>query len=99
MQYKIYDKEKLEKGLQGMTGADFATAEREARLEGDQSIDIMTSRTFYAAVAARALKKPLPDIMAVPMREFAMITGDVGSFLLTPEPGVEALSGSSEKSQ
>ena len=85
MESKIYDKEKLEKALLSMSGKDFAAAEKEARLEGDTSIDIMTSRTFYAALAARALKKPLPDIMELPLKEYAAITGDIGTFLLTPE--------------
>lgn len=98
MEYKIYDKDKLEKALKGMSGKDFAEAEREARLEGDTSIDIMTSRTFYAAIAARAFKKPLPDIMELPLKEYATITGDVGSFLLVPEANPESQN-KSEKSQ
>ncbi len=85
MEYKIYDKEKLEKALLNMSGKDFAAAEKEARFEGDTSIDIMTSRTFYAAIAARAFKTPLPDIMELPLKEYANITGDVGTFLLMPE--------------
>ncbi len=85
MEYKIYNKEKLEQALKNMSGKDFAAAEREARLEKDTSIDIMTSRTFYAAIAARAFKIPLPDIMELPLKEYAELTGDVGSFLLMPE--------------
>lgn len=83
--YKIYDEKILKEKLQNMTGSDFAKAEKQARLEGDMSIDIMTSRMFYAAIAARAFEKPLPDILELPLKEFAAITGDVGSFLLTPD--------------
>lgn len=99
MAYKIYNREKLFEALNKLSGRDFAEAERQARLEGDQSIDIGTSRTFYAAVAAKALKTPLPDIMELPMREFFAITGDVGSFLLTPEESLSALQPSSDKQQ
>ncbi len=99
MAYKIYNREKLFEALNKLSGRDFAEAERQARLEGDTSIDIGTSRTFYAAVAAKALKTPLPDIMELPMREFFAITGDVGSFLLTPEESLSALQPSSDKQQ
>lgn len=99
MAYKIYNREKLFDALNKLSGRDFAEAERQARLEGDTSIDIGTSRTFYAAVAAKALKTPLPDIMELPMREFFAITGDVGSFLLTPEESLSALQPSSDKQQ
>ena len=85
MEYKLYNEKTLKEQLGTLTGNDFAKAERDARLEGDQSIDIMSSRTFYAAIAARALKKPLPDILELPMLEYAAITGTVGSFLLAPD--------------
>jgi len=99
MAYKVYDREKLFEALNKLSGRDFAEAERQARLEGDTSIDVGTSRTFYASVAAKALKMPLPDIMELPMREFFAITGDVGSFLLTPEESLSALQPSSDKQQ
>lgn len=99
MAYKIYNREKLFDALNKLSGRDFTEAERQARLEGDTSIDIGTSRTFYAAVAAKALKTPLPDILDLPMREFFAITGDVGSFLLAPEENPSALQPSSEKQQ
>lgn len=98
MEYKVYDKEVLEKALQNMSGYDFAKAEKLARQEGDVSIDIMTSRVFYAALAARAFQKPLPDILELPLKEFALITGDVGSFLLAPDTE-QISSGQSGKQQ
>ena len=63
------------------------TLQKQKRRRGwkEMSIDIMTSRMFYAAIAARAFKKPLPDILELPLKEFAAITGDVGSFLLAPD--------------
>ena len=99
MAYKIYNREKLFEALNKLSGRDFAEAERQARLEGETSVDIGTSRTFYAAVAAKALKMPLPDIMELPMREYFAITGDVGSFLLTPEESPSTLQPSSDKQQ
>ena len=50
MDYQIYDEKILKEKLETMTGNDFAKAEKAARLEGDVSIDIMTSRMFYAAI-------------------------------------------------
>ena len=99
MAYKIYNRGKLMDALNKLSGRDFAEAERQARLEGDVSVDIGTSRTFYAAVAAVALKMPLPDIMALPVREYFAITGDVGGFLLTPEESPSTLPASSEEPQ
>ena len=65
-----------------MTGEDFTAAEEQARINGDKSLDIITSRRFYAAVAARAYKVPLEDIMELNIKEYAEITGDVGGFLI-----------------
>ena len=89
MKFKIHNKAKLLTALENMTGADFANAEVQARLEGDKSIDIMLSRTFYAALAAKAYNVPLPDIQELPIKEYGEITGTVGSFLLTPEQEAE----------
>lgn len=85
MAYKIYDAKKLQAGLEKLTGAEFAVAEREARERGEQAMDIVISRTFHAVLAAKALKVPVEDIIELPIREYTVITGDVGSFLLAPE--------------
>lgn len=85
MKYKLYKKEDLRKRLESLTGEDFTKAEESARLDGDKSLDILTSRRFFAAVAAVAYKKPIEDIQALPIREYTAITGDVGSFLLVPD--------------
>lgn len=81
MAFKIYDPQKLQKRLEEMTGADFAQAEAEARQDGERTVDIMTSRTFFAALAARALDVPFPEVKNLPIKEYALLTGDVGSFL------------------
>lgn len=85
MAYKIHNPEKLVQELEKMTGKDFADAETQARMEGDRSLDLMISRTFYAVLASKAYKVPLPEIQALPMREYAAITGDVGSFFRAPD--------------
>lgn len=85
MKYKIYDAKKLRDGLGKLTGADFAKAEKEARERGEQAVDIVISRTFHAVVAAKALGVVPEDIIELPIREYTVITGDVGSFLLAPE--------------
>ena len=86
MAYKLYDAKKLQTGLEQLTGDEFAVAEREARERGEQAMDIVISRTFHAVLAAKALKVPVEDIIELPIREYTVITGDVGSFLLAPEP-------------
>lgn len=85
MKYKIYDAKKLHDGLENLTGADFAKAEKETRERGEQAIDIVISRTFHAVLAAKALGVVPEDIIELPIREYTLVTGDVGSFLLTPE--------------
>lgn len=82
MKYKMYKKNELAKNLEMLTGEDFTAAEEQARMDGDKSLDIMTSRRFYAAVAARAYKVPLEDILELNIQEYAAITGDVGGFLI-----------------
>lgn len=77
-----YKKSELRGKLEMMTGEDFTAAEEQARINGDKSLDIITSRRFYAAVAARAYKVPLEDIMELNIKEYAEITGDVGGFLI-----------------
>lgn len=77
-----YKKSELREKLEMMTGEDFTAAEEQARINGDKSLDIITSRRFYAAVAARAYKVPLEDIMELNIKEYAEITGDVGGFLI-----------------
>lgn len=82
MKYKLYDKEDLKKKLESLTGDDFTEAEALARADGDRVSDIIMSRRFYAAVAARAYKVPLEDIKGLKIQEYVQITGDVGNFLL-----------------
>lgn len=89
MKYQMYNKEDLRKRLEKLTGEDFNEAERVARISGDQSLDIIMSRCFYAALAARAYKVPLEDIKALSVREYAAITGDVGGFLIVQDAEAE----------
>ena len=46
--------EKLEKGLQGLRGYDYAEAEKEARAAGDLTPLIQFSGTFNCRIAAKA---------------------------------------------
>lgn len=90
MKYKLYDAKKLHDGLNKLTGTDFAKAERDARERGEQAVDIVISRTFHAILAAKVFGVPPEDVIALPIREYTVITGDVGSFLLAPEQIAEA---------
>ncbi len=85
MKYKLYKKADLRGKLEALTGEDFSKAEEAARLNGDRSNDIIMSRQFYAAVAARAYNLPFEDIQELPIKEYAAITGEVGNFLLIPD--------------
>ncbi len=82
MKYKLYKKNELPKKLELLTGEDFTAAEEQARMNGEKGLDIMISRRFYAAVAARAYKVPLEDIMDLNIQEYAELTGAVGGFLI-----------------
>ncbi len=86
MAYKIFkgSKHLLDK-LENMSGADFDKAEREARIAGDNTADLMLSRNFYATLAAKAYGVPMPEIKLLPMKEYAVITGVVGSFFRDAE--------------
>lgn len=85
MKYKLYKKADLREKLKTLTGEDFSKAEETARINGDKTSDIIMSRQFYAAVAARAYKIPFEDIQELSIKEYAAITGDVGNFLLMPD--------------
>ena len=87
MKFKLYKKADLHSKLELLTGVDFSEAEAAARNSGDRTNDIIMSRRFYAALAARAYKIPFEDIQELSIGEYTAITGDVGNFLLASASG------------
>ena len=64
-----------------LTGNDLIQAEAEARAMGDNTPLIAASLTA-AAVAARALKCPADDVMALGAKDFTRVVAAVTRFLL-----------------
>lgn len=89
MAFKIHDKAKLIAGLEKLTGKDFKTAEKEARLFGAATVDVTLSRVFHGVLAAKIYGMAYPEIEMLPLKEYAQITGDVADFLMAPEPAPE----------
>ena len=81
--------EKLEKGLQGLRGYDYAEAEKEARATGDLTPLIQFSGTFNCRIAAKALHTNYHEIEQLPMPEYTAIITKTSNFLFralgTPE--------------
>lgn len=94
---------KLEKGLQGLRGYDYAEAEKEARAAADMTPLIQFSGTFQCRIAAKALHTNYREIEQLPMPEYTAIITKVSNFLFrasgTPEEleEVPALDNGSDK--
>lgn len=65
-----------------LTGNDLIQAEAEARAMGDNTPFIAASMRYQAAVAARALKCPADDVMALGAKDFTRVIAAVTRFLL-----------------
>ncbi len=72
----------LEKGLESLTGYDFEKAERETRLCGDGTPEIVYSKTFQAVIAAKVLNITQDDIKSLPIKDYVAVTSTVSNFLL-----------------
>lgn len=68
--------------LEEMTGDDIIKAERECLTSGIPMGVAETSKGFLMSVAARACKKPVEFIHALPIKDATRITMEVQSFLL-----------------
>lgn len=74
----------IEAKLSELKGQAFVDAERACRMQADTTPDITYSSNFRARLAARALGVPFKEIQALPIVEFADVTGRVLNFLLAP---------------
>lgn len=75
------DFDKLKAGLAQLTGRDYVEAERMARRLGDTSYEIVTSKSFQAVLASKALGVEYKEIEALSLADFAMATMVVVAFL------------------
>lgn len=76
------DYKKLLAGLETLSGKDFAAAERELRLIGDTTPEVIYSKTFSAILVGKILSMPVDDVQALPIKEYATATALVSNFLL-----------------
>lgn len=77
----MLDVEKLETGLNKLTGLDLLELEKEERLAGNTTIELTTSKSFQARLAARALGMNVHDLKEMPLREFNQVCVRVFGFL------------------
>lgn len=82
----MIDLEKLEKGLNELRGLDVIETEREERLAGNTTIELSTSKSFQARLAARALGVNVHDLFELPANEFHLVCVRCFAFLNTPPP-------------
>jgi len=77
---------KLELNFDNLTGRDLINAHKETTAMGDNSPVNEFSKTYLAAVAARAAKVKTDDILDLPARDFTNITIMVQNFLFGMDP-------------
>ena len=89
------DLSKLETGLESLTGRDYESAERMARMQGDATPMIQYSSSFQAALAATALGVTNAELKELPIKMYAKVIGRVTSFLF--EDSVKEILGKMEE--
>ena len=89
------DLSKLEAGLERLTGRDYESAERMARMQGDATPMIQYSSSFQAALAATALGVTNAELKELPIKMYAKVIGRVTSFLF--EDSVKEILGKMEE--
>ena len=80
------DMEKLEAGLKKLRGYDLIELEKEERLTGNNALELSTSKSFQARLAARALGVNPHDLMELPANEFNQVCIRTFGFLNAPAP-------------
>ncbi len=77
----MFDMDKMEAGLNELTGVDFEQAENAERMNGNMMPDISFSKSFQARLAAKALNVPIEKVKAAKINEFTTVTTQVSNFL------------------
>ena len=80
----MIDFEKLNEGLNNLRGYEFELAETQERAAGNTFADLSFTKGFQARLAAMALKIPVDEIKALPLKEFVKVCGAVFNFLFVP---------------
>lgn len=67
--------------LNNLTGKDYEAAEREARMSGNNVLDLNYSKNFHARLAAKALGVSHEEITNLPLQEYVTAVVTVNNFL------------------
>lgn len=83
------DIEKLNAGLQKLTGLDFEEAESAERAAGNNFPLISFSSSFQARLAAKALEINVHDLKEMPLRDYDAATRATFNFLFNVDSASE----------
>lgn len=78
----MIDMKALEAGLPALTGYDFQTAEKKARMEGDNTPIISLSSIFQVELAAIAMGTTSVELKTLKIKDYNKIIQAVNAFLL-----------------
>lgn len=79
------DMEKLQAGLDKLTGHDLEAVTIAERRAGNQAVQLDASKSFQARLAAKALDMNLDDLRSLPLLDYNAACVAVFVFLNTPE--------------
>jgi len=77
----MIDFDKLNEGLNNLRGYEFELAETQERTAGNSAFEMSLSKSFQARLAAMALKVPVDEIKALPVRDYMKVCLHVSNFL------------------
>lgn len=80
----MIDYQKLDEGLNKLNGFDMLELEKEERLTGNTTLELSTSKSFQARLAAKALGMNVHDLKALPLKEFNQVCVRCFGFLNEP---------------
>ena len=79
------DLDKLNEGLNKLTGRDIERLEREERLTGNKEMEIAFTKSYQIRVAAQALGVNVHDLKDLPAKKYLELCATVLAFFITPE--------------
>ena len=77
----MFDKKKLEAGLENLSGLDFELAEKRARSSGETTPIISLSSKFQLHLAAIALGENVNELKTMKIRDYNKMLATVSSWL------------------
>lgn len=80
----MIDIDKLNEGLNTLRGYEFELADTQERAAGNTAFEIALSKGFQSRLAAMALKIPVDEIKALPVRDYLKVCAHVSNFLFLP---------------